>query len=80
MTDIIIHDITIDEFADYDHDGIGYLIGTGRVDEVVRCKNCRWNLLPPSSGNADCQIYYGMTNPNGFCSYGERREDEQLER
>ena len=48
--------------------------------EVVRCKDCRFNLLPPSSGNADCQILYGMTDQNGFCSYGERKEDEQLER
>lgn len=52
MADIIIHDITINEFADYDHDGIGYLIGTGRVDvideqpavdaePVVRCRDCK---------------------------------------
>lgn len=34
MTDIIIHDITVDEFAEYDNGGVGYLIGTGRVDEV----------------------------------------------
>ena len=42
MPDIIIHDMTIDNFADYDEDGIRYLIGTGRVDEV---KHGHWEYI-----------------------------------
>lgn len=41
--------------------------------EIVRCKNCKHNQLPSTSGNADCEIYYGMTNKNGFCHRAERR-------
>ena len=43
MPDIIIHDMTIDDFADYDEGGVGYLIGTGRVDEV---KHGHWSPNP----------------------------------
>lgn len=43
--------------------------------EVVRCKDCIHNQLPPTSGNADCELWYGMTDLYGFCHYGERRKD-----
>ena len=44
--------------------------------EIVRCENCKHNRLPSTSGNADCEIYYGMTNQDGFCHMAERRTDE----
>ena len=33
---LIIKDITMDEFSDLGYEGIGWLIGTGRVDEEKR--------------------------------------------
>ena len=47
------------------------------VVEVVRCKDCRWYL----TANWDGTILYGCdcteglkdVEPNGFCSYGERK-------
>ena len=87
MPDIIIHDITMDEFAEYDNDSIGYLIGTGRVDEidaqltvdaveVVRCKNCKWFHSYKTA--IWCEKEEGLNHPkyDSFCSYGERGEDE----
>lgn len=41
--------------------------------ELIRCKNCKHNQLPSTSGNANCEIYYGMTNQDGFCHMAERR-------
>lgn len=48
---------------------------TADVVEVVRCKECKNNQNPRTSGNADCELFYGMTDQEGFCSYGDRRED-----
>lgn len=45
--------------------------------EIVRCKDCKYNLLPATSGNASCEIFYGMTDQNGFCHMAERRTDDQ---
>ena len=42
--------------------------------EIIRCKDCRFNRMPATSGNADCEKLYGMTDQNGFCSLAERRE------
>ena len=93
MTDIIIHDMTIDEFAEYDHEGIGYLIGTGRVNEineqptvdvipVVRCKYCKWFNLEIEFGEiriGTCpyQPPYEHTHGEGYCFRGIRRESEK---
>lgn len=44
--------------------------------EVVRCKDCIYNQLPPTSGNVNCELWYGMTDLNGYCSRGERKENE----
>ena len=45
--------------------------------EIVRCKDCKHNQLPATSGNANCEIFYGMTNQDGFCHMAERRTDDQ---
>lgn len=45
--------------------------------ELIRCKNCKHNQLPATSANADCAIFYGMTDQNGFCHMAERRTDDQ---
>lgn len=42
---------------------------------VVRCRDCKYNRNPPSAGNALCDNFYGMTDQNGFCHFGERRID-----
>lgn len=45
--------------------------------ELIRCKNCKHNQLPSTSGNANCEIFYGMTDQDGFCHMAERRTDDQ---
>ena len=45
--------------------------------EIIRCRECRYNDMPPTAGNAGCTLLYGMTNQNGFCSLAERREDNK---
>lgn len=44
--------------------------------EIIRCRECKYNDMPPTAGNAGCTLLYGMTNQNGFCSLAERREDK----
>lgn len=44
--------------------------------EIVRCKDCKHNKLPSSCANVGCEIFYGMTDRNGFCHMAERRTDE----
>ena len=45
--------------------------------EIIRCRECKYNDMPPTPGNAGCTLLYGMTNQNGFCSLAERREDNK---
>lgn len=45
--------------------------------EVVRCKDCIHNQLPPTRGNADCELWYGMTDLYGYCSRGEKKENDR---
>ena len=48
---------------------------TADVQEVIRCKDCRWR------GTEECSMYYRCNcgeqhtweNNNDFCSYGERK-------
>lgn len=42
--------------------------------EIIHCRECKYNDMPPTAGNAGCTLLYGMTNQNGFCSLAERRE------
>lgn len=42
--------------------------------EIIRCRDCKYNDMPPTAGNACCTLLYGMTNQNGFCHMAERRE------
>ncbi len=88
MPDIIIHDMTIDDFAEYDNGGVGYLIGTGRVDEideqptvdavpVVRCKDCKYTTIDNDVVRRNCGLHLVVNlNDDDFCSRGERKEDE----
>ena len=47
--------------------------------EIIRCRECKYNDMPPTAGNAGCTLLYGMTNQNGFCSLAERREVDDHE-
>ena len=47
--------------------------------EIIRFRECRYNDMPPTAGNAGCTLLYGMTNQNGFCSLAERREVDDHE-
>lgn len=60
---------------------------TADVVEVVRCKDCYWFIVneTKADGTTDkrykptwCTYHNGYMNDDDFCSYGERREDEQI--
>ena len=58
----------------------GIIQGMETVDAVpVRCKDCKYNPNPPECGNADCVLFYGMTDQMGFCHHGERREQDETD-
>jgi hypothetical protein len=42
-----------------------------KVSELVRCKDCKWIDLCKDPE------YYEYKGANGFCSRGERRENEE---
>lgn len=49
---------------------------------IVRCKDCKhWKKLMPEDPDGDerCMLteLYDGREPNDYCSYGERREDER---
>jgi len=48
----------------------------GKLDlvNVIRCRDCVHNKSAADSGNANCELYYGMTDQTGFCHMGERRD------
>jgi len=65
------------------------VIGIGEVEledasdadvvEVVRCKDCKWYKRKyPWNGNIyECTYLDAPMDDDGFCSWGERREDER---
>lgn len=54
-------------------------VSTVDAPEVVRCKDCRW-YENDGWGCGNCyrrNVDYLRMSGNGFCSYGERREDDK---
>lgn len=47
--------------------------------EVVRCKECKWqSTVHDADDNSNyymCGVHAQPTDPNAFCSYGERRSE-----
>ena len=81
------------EFSNWcDKDEVSELIDnmpTADVVKVVRCKDCKWfNLnkwakvdgVPIIVGHEICDFWGGgcKTKEDGYCSYGERKDDEKV--
>lgn len=45
------------------------------AEPVVRCKDCKQNL-GIQGDFIECGYWLDIVKPNGFCSYGERRESD----
>ena len=45
---------------------------------MILCKDCKFNRLPKTSGNIDCEKLCGMTDPNGYRSLAEERENKTI--
>lgn len=48
-------------------------------EELVRCKDCKEYKIWGTDGTRICMrlgSYYGDTEPTDYCSYGERKEQE----
>ena len=62
-------------------DGLCRLIKGLRIEEIVRCKDCRWykqkqKNLPYNQSRSYCnRSCVAATKENDFCSYGERSEE-----
>lgn len=49
---------------------------TADVVEVVRCCKCRHSFYISSIDEMECRKHNGcLKHPNDFCSYGERKEN-----
>ena len=52
---------------------------TADVVEVVRCRDCKWCDVENWGGEilygCDCSAGLNDVEPDGFCSYGERKND-----
>lgn len=52
------------------------------VEEVVRCKDCKWfNLYEDEEYKGDCAELVGLEScvyEDDFCSYGEKRQTNNL--
>ncbi len=48
------------------------------MQEVVRCKDCRYSSLPAERGEGEvyCESFEWYMPEKGFCSCGERMEEE----
>jgi hypothetical protein len=75
------------EYGDYDHYTDGFEEGCVAVEdataadvvEVVRCKDCEaWQENPWSKGEMVCKCWaeWLPTEPDDFCSCGERRTND----
>lgn len=43
---------------------------------IIRCKDCKHCHVYKNGCNSDCDLHYGMTNPNGFCSDAEPKSSD----
>lgn len=53
-----------------------FICPTADVVEVVRCKGCRFYLPQPDKTGV-CGIHDYCTDPNDFCSFGEKAEERE---
>ena len=49
------------------------IVPTANVAEVIRCKDCKHNSSKQNAGNALCDLFYGMTDQEGYCHLGEKK-------
>ena len=50
---------------------------TAEVVEVVRCKDCKHLMFSDMYGECS-QAHMGIVRPDDFCSYGERKENNEV--
>lgn len=41
--------------------------------KIIRCRDCKFNEKSREAGNALCELFYGMTDQDGFCHLAEKR-------
>lgn len=59
-----------------DENGAFHLFHIG--DEVIRCKDCK-QFRKKGEGYGCCLEGYGNVDGNHYCSYGERRDESEVE-
>ena len=47
------------------------------AEPVVRCKDCKHCAGPSRKGRHVCVYWNHLTDPNGYCHMGEKRDDTE---
>lgn len=69
-------DTAINQLAEY---GIGFAENKKDLIEVVRCRDChKYNLRIINQKDGWCMRSNAYAKDDDFCSYGERREHEDI--
>lgn len=55
----------------------GRRISTVLQGKLIRCKDCKW-LDRFDDNEIWCGVWCNRTDDNAYCSYAERRQDEQV--
>lgn len=45
-------------------------------EEIVRCRDCK-QYCPDLYNNIGCEWFMTNVEPNGFCAWGERNDEQQ---
>lgn len=76
---VYIRNITKEQFIE-DCNAMGILVITEGISEIdlVRCGECKWSYTDERDGLMWCKVHMShyRVNADHFCSYGERRTDD----
>ena len=79
LNPVIVHDAITGERKTYFRyeDVMSMLESLAKHKEnIVQCYECRHNSRPKDSPYVDCKLFYGMSDPYGFCHKGVKRESK----
>lgn len=81
VADWFQHRIFVQNMNDIDRRTLLELPSADAVQELVRCKDCKWWKTNYLWNGQECKVcgiepYKPVRKPDDYCSYGERKDDE----